>query len=62
VGVVFAGYPVVDLAADSPLTGSALDQLEQNLQAEEAEIEAEIRTKTWAKYYPVVSLGVKLRL
>ena len=62
VGVVFAGYPVVDLTADSPLTGSALDQLEQNLRAEEAEIEAEIRTKSWAKYYPAISLGVKFRL
>jgi len=62
VGVVFSGYPVVDLTADSPLTGDALTQLEQNLQAEEEQIEAEIRTRTWAKFYPAVSLGVKFRL
>jgi hypothetical protein len=62
VGVVFSGYPAVDLTADSPLTGSALAELEQNLAVEEAQVEAEVRTRKWAKYYPVISLGFKLRL
>jgi hypothetical protein len=62
VGVVFTGHPSVDLSADSPLTGSALQQLEADVAAEEAQVEADIRSKTWAKYYPVVSLGVKVRL
>jgi hypothetical protein len=62
IGVVFAGYPTVDLTADSPLTGSALAQLEQNLAAEEAQVQAEIETRKWAKFYPAVSLGFKYKL
>jgi hypothetical protein len=62
VGVVFSGYPSVDLRADSPLTGDALATLEANLAAEEAQLEAEIQSRTWAKLYPVVSLGFKFRL
>lgn len=62
VGVVFSGYPSVTLTADSPLTGAALEQLQQDVAAEQAAIEEWIRSTSWAKYYPVVSLGVKLRL
>jgi hypothetical protein len=60
-GVAFSGYPRVRLQADSPLTGAELAALEQSVADEEAQIRDEIESHSWAKYYPVVSLGLKFR-
>lgn len=60
-GIAFSGYPRVRLGADSPLTGAELEALEQSLAAEEADIQQEIESHWWAKYYPVLSIGFKLR-
>jgi hypothetical protein len=60
-GIGFAGYPKVALKADSPLTGAELAELEASLEAEEAQIQREIESKWWAKFYPVVSIGLKYR-
>lgn len=60
-GVAFSGYPRVRLSADSPLTGPELEALEQSLAAEEAQIQQEIESRSWAKYYPVFSIGFKVR-
>jgi len=60
-GVGFSGYPRVELTADSPLTGTELQQLEASLAQEQAQIQQGIESHSWAKFYPVVSLGFKFR-
>lgn len=60
-GVGFSGYPQVRLSADSPLTGSALEQLQQSVAEEQAQAQAEVESHSWAKYYPVISVGFKFR-
>jgi hypothetical protein len=60
-GVGFSGYPQVRLSADSPLTGTALEQLQQSVAAEQAQAQAEVESHSWAKYYPVISIGFKFR-
>lgn len=60
-GVGLSGYPTVALSADSPLTGAELAELEASIQAEEAQIQHEIESHWWAKYYPVVSIGFKYK-
>jgi hypothetical protein len=60
-GVGFSGYPRVELTADSPLTGTELQQLEASVAQEQAQIQQEIESHGWAKFYPVVSLGFKFR-
>ena len=60
-GVGFSGYPRVELTANSPLTGTALQQLEASVAQEQAQIQQEIESHGWAKFYPVVSLGFKFR-
>lgn len=60
-GIVFSGYPRVRLRADSPLTGPEREAFEQNLGREEAQIQQDIESQWWAKFYPVFSIGFKLR-
>jgi len=60
-GVVVTGRPDVSLSVDSPLTGAALAQLEADVAAEEAQIRQDIEDEPLAKFYPVISLGFKLR-
>jgi hypothetical protein len=60
-GLGFSGYPKVSLKADSPLTGPEREAFEQNLGQEEAQIQQEIESQWWAKFYPVFSIGFKLR-
>jgi len=60
-GVVVTGRPDVSLSVDSPLTGAALAQLEADVAAEEAEIRQSIEDESLTRFYPVISLGFKLR-
>lgn len=60
-GIVMTGHPKVDLTVNSPLTGAERAQLDAEVQKEEASAQAEIDDQPLAKYYPVVSLGFKIR-
>lgn len=60
-GIGFSGYPRVRLSADSPLTGAEREALDQSLAQEQAQIQKDIESQWWAKFYPVFSIGFKLR-
>jgi len=60
-GIGLSGYPKVSLSADSPLTGPEREALDQSLAQEEAQIQQDIESRWWAKFYPVFSIGFKLR-
>jgi hypothetical protein len=60
-GIGFSGYPRVSLSADSPLTGAEREALDQSLVQEQAQIQQDIESEWWAKFYPVFSIGFKLR-
>jgi hypothetical protein len=60
-GVGLSGYPKISLTADSPLTGAEREALDQSLAQEEAQIQQDIESRWWAKFYPVFSIGFKLR-
>lgn len=62
VGVAFSGYPDVRLTVNSPLTGAERAELDASVAQEEAQIRASIRERSWTRYYPVVALGIKLRM
>lgn len=62
IGVVFSGYPTVTLQTDAALPPANQAQLESNLRQEEASINQSIRDTSWARFYPVVMLGLVLRL
>ncbi len=59
-GVVFSGYPRVSLTGTSNLTGQAKTIFDQNVAQEVAEIQTEIESRKYLKYYPVVSLGLRV--
>jgi hypothetical protein len=59
-GVVFSGFPQVLLTSTTTLTGPARDAFDQNVQQEIQEIQAEIESRRYLKYYPVVSFGVRV--
>jgi hypothetical protein len=62
VGLVFSGYPTATLTSSSNLTGQAKVVFDQNVAQEIQEIQAEIEGKSFLKYYPVVSLGLRVRI
>lgn len=59
-GVVFSGYPQVSLTGTSNLTGQAKDVFDQNVMQEVQEIQDEINSRSYLKYTPVVSLGLRI--
>ncbi|MBM4187740.1 MAG: hypothetical protein FJ206_10575 [Gemmatimonadetes bacterium] len=59
-GVVFSGFPQVSLTGGSSLTGTAKTVFDQNVQQEVAEIQAEIESRRYFKYTPVVSFGLRV--
>jgi hypothetical protein len=59
-GVVFSGYPQVSLTGASNLTGQAKVVFDQNVQQEVQEIQTEIESRSYLKYTPVVSLGLRI--
>lgn len=60
-GIVVSGHPRVMLDVDSPLTGTALAQLRADVAKEEASIQQDIDDEAWAKLYPVLAVGFRLR-
>jgi len=60
VGVVFSGHPRVGLTGGGNLTGQEKVIFDQNVEAEVAEIQAKIDDEKYLKYYPVVSLGIRI--
>lgn len=58
-GLVFSGYPTVSLTGSPNLTGVEKDVFDQNVAQEVADIQADIESRSYLKYYPVVSLGLR---
>lgn len=62
-GVAFTGVPRVSLAGITTLTGAERAAFLAAMEEEEDEIRAWLdEHKQWTRYYPVVSLGLRLRL
>lgn len=59
-GVAFSGYPQVSLTGAPNLTGPARDAFDQNVQQEIQAIQAEIESRRYLRFYPVVSLGLRV--
>lgn len=61
-GVAFTGVPRVSLAGITTLTGPEQAAFIAAMEQEEAEIRAWLdENKRWTRYYPVVSLGLRVR-
>jgi hypothetical protein len=62
-GVGFTGTPTFTLVGVSPLTGAQQTAFQTNLAAEQAKVQSEdLDGKSYLKYYPVISLGLKVGL
>lgn len=59
-GVGITGTPRVDLIGQTPLTGSAKATFDANVAQELAEVRADINGKSYLKFHPVVSFGLKI--
>lgn len=63
VGVVFSGHPRVRLTSSGgTLSGAERDLLDQHVAAEEAELQGAITREKLARYFPIVSFGLRVRL
>jgi hypothetical protein len=62
VGVGFSGHPQVALTGATNLTGQAKVVFDQNVQQEIQSIQADIDSRSYLRYYPVVSLGLRIGL
>lgn len=62
VGVAFSGHPQVALTGETNLTGQAKVVFDQNVQQEIQAIQADIDGRSYLRYYPVVSLGLRIGL
>ena len=51
---------VLDLIGQTPLTGAAKAQFDANVAQELAQVRAEIDGKSYLKFHPVVSVGLKI--
>ena len=60
VGLAFSGYPTVSLTGSTNLTGQAKAVFDQNVQQEIQDIQDDIESRSYLKYYPVVSVGLRL--
>lgn len=59
-GVGITGTPRVDLVGTTPLTGSAKAQFDASVAEELAQVRADIDGKSYLKFHPVLSLGLKV--
>lgn len=59
-GVVFSGYPTVSLTGTTNLTGQAQAIFDQNVRQEVQNIQDDITSRSYLKYHPVVSLGLRV--
>jgi hypothetical protein len=62
VGLVFAGYPQASLTGSTNLTGQAKAIFDQNVLQEVQQIQSDIDSRSYLKYHPVVSLGLRFGL
>ncbi|GBD31653.1 hypothetical protein HRbin33_00612 [bacterium HR33] len=58
-GVVFQGSPKLSYTATTPLTGAAKARFDQEVQREADQVQSDIE---WFKLYPVVGIGLRIRL
>lgn len=61
-GVGLTGTPHVDLVGTTPLTGQAKTTFDANVQSELEQIRTEIDGKSYLKYHPVLSFGLRIGL
>ncbi len=59
-GLVFSGFPQVSLTGNTNLTGQAKSIFDQNVIQERQDIQADIESRQYLKYHPVVSLGLRV--
>jgi hypothetical protein len=59
-GVGITGTPRVNLVGQTPLTGSAKATFDADVAQELAQVRADIDGKSYLKFHPVLSLGVKI--
>lgn len=59
-GLVFSGYPTVSLTGTTNLTGQAQAVFDQNVRREVQTIQDDITSRSYLKYHPVVSLGLRV--
>lgn len=59
-GVGITGTPRVNLIGVTPLTGQAKADFDANVQEELAQVRADIDDKSYLKFHPVLSLGLKI--
>lgn len=63
IGVVFSGHPRVRLTAQGgTLSGPERAVLDQNVAAEQAEVQNAINREKLARYFPILSVGLRVRL
>ena len=61
-GVAISGHPRVAFASDHNLTGPEQTAFEANLQAEQDEVQADLDSRDYLRFHPVLSLGIRFRL
>jgi hypothetical protein len=59
-GVGMTGTPRVDLVGQTPLTGTEKAEFDARVAQELAEVRADIEDKSYLKFHPVVSLGIRI--
>jgi hypothetical protein len=58
-GVGITGTPRVDLVGETPLTGAAKAEFDANVARELSDVRTEIDGKSYLKFHPVLSLGLR---
>jgi hypothetical protein len=61
-GVGFTGTPRANLTGTTNLTGQEKAQFDANVASEQAQLQADIADKSYLKYHPVLSLGLRIGL
>lgn len=59
-GVGFTGTPKADLTGTTSLTGQAKTEFDANVAKEQAQVRSDIADKSYLKYHPVLSLGLRI--
>lgn len=61
-GVAMTGTPRVNLVGTTTLAGAAKTEFDANVAAELAQVRADIEGKSYLKFHPVLSLGLRIGL
>jgi len=59
-GVLFSGYPKATLIGTTNLTGQAKATFDENVQKEQDKVQTDIHKEKVLKYYPLLSLGLRV--